>query len=208
MKRRAFTLIELLIVVAIIAVLAAIAIPNFLEAQVRSKVSRVKSDMRSVATALEAYAADRNAYPPPLEYLGQTAGGAWLTREPSDETLDGFVSYRLTSPVAYISSLPYDVFETADEDDAEHPRRVCFHYSEQHNNETVAHPQPTLLRDLAEQVGYGGGNGIRWLMFSHGPDLVHQDGSPKNGDPVLYDPTNGTVSRGDIYCFGPGVSMK
>ena len=60
---RAFTLIELLIVVAIIAILAAIAVPNFLEAQVRSKVSRVKSDLRSVVTALEAYAVDRNDYP-------------------------------------------------------------------------------------------------------------------------------------------------
>jgi prepilin-type N-terminal cleavage/methylation domain-containing protein len=46
----AFTLIELLIVVAIIAILAAIAVPNFLEAQVRSKVSRAKADMRSIAT--------------------------------------------------------------------------------------------------------------------------------------------------------------
>ena len=65
MKTRvAFTLIELLIVVAIIAILAAIAVPNFLEAQVRAKVSRVKSDMRAVATALESYHVDNNRYIP------------------------------------------------------------------------------------------------------------------------------------------------
>jgi len=57
-KRRGFTLIELLIVVAIIAILAAIAVPNFLEAQVRSKVARVKSDLRTLATAQEAYFVD------------------------------------------------------------------------------------------------------------------------------------------------------
>ena len=58
-----FTLIELLIVVAIIAILAAIAIPNFIEAQVRSKVSRAKADMRSIATALEGYRVDNTGYP-------------------------------------------------------------------------------------------------------------------------------------------------
>ncbi len=62
-KTRAFTLIELLIVVAIIAILAAIAVPNFLEAQTRSRVSRTQADMRSAATAIEAYQIDHNAYP-------------------------------------------------------------------------------------------------------------------------------------------------
>ncbi len=68
---RGFTLIELLIVVAIIAILAAIAVPNFLEAQVRSKVSRVKADMRTLATAIETYTVDNNK-PMPI-YNGPTA---------------------------------------------------------------------------------------------------------------------------------------
>ena len=62
-KQNAFTLIELLIVVAIIAILAAIAVPNFLEAQTRAKVARVRSDQRTLATALETYNLDNNGYP-------------------------------------------------------------------------------------------------------------------------------------------------
>ncbi|MEO8376979.1 MAG: prepilin-type N-terminal cleavage/methylation domain-containing protein, partial [Candidatus Sumerlaeota bacterium] len=68
--KKGFTLIELLIVVAIIAILAAIAVPNFLEAQTRSKVSRVKADMRSIATAVEAYRIDNNTYPSSTRNVG------------------------------------------------------------------------------------------------------------------------------------------
>ena len=65
MKKResGFTLIELLIVIAIIGILAAIAIPNLLNAVQRGKQKRSMSDMRALATAIEAYAVDNNQYP-------------------------------------------------------------------------------------------------------------------------------------------------
>jgi len=61
--KKGFTLIELLIVIAIITILALIAIPNFLEAQIRATVARVQADMRSLATGIEAYMVDYNNYP-------------------------------------------------------------------------------------------------------------------------------------------------
>ncbi len=65
MKKResGFTLIELLIVIAIIGILAAIAIPNLLNAVQRGKQKRTMSDMRALATSIEAYAVDNNVYP-------------------------------------------------------------------------------------------------------------------------------------------------
>ncbi|HVE66277.1 MAG TPA: prepilin-type N-terminal cleavage/methylation domain-containing protein [Thermoanaerobaculia bacterium] len=62
-KESGFTLIELLIVIAIIGILAAIAIPNLLNAVQRGKQKRSMSDMRTMATAVEAYAVDNNVYP-------------------------------------------------------------------------------------------------------------------------------------------------
>jgi type II secretion system protein G len=68
--RRAFTLIELLIVVVIIGILAAIAIPKFANTKDRANVTAMKSDLRNLATAMESYFNDNgNYYAPNLAAL-------------------------------------------------------------------------------------------------------------------------------------------
>ena len=58
-----FTLVELLIVVAIIGIIAAIAIPNLLSAIQRGKQKRTMGDIKTTGTGLESYNTDNNAYP-------------------------------------------------------------------------------------------------------------------------------------------------
>ncbi|HEY3287598.1 MAG TPA: prepilin-type N-terminal cleavage/methylation domain-containing protein [Gemmatimonadaceae bacterium] len=60
--RRGFTLIELLIVVVIIGILAAIAIPKFQSTKGKANAASLKSDLRNLATAQEAYFYDNSAY--------------------------------------------------------------------------------------------------------------------------------------------------
>ena len=62
-RRRGFTLIELLIVVAIIGIIVAISLVNMFNAIQRAKQKRSMGDMKSLATAIEAYATDQNFYP-------------------------------------------------------------------------------------------------------------------------------------------------
>jgi len=59
-NRGGFTLVEIMIVVAIIALLAAIAVPNFLRARKRSQASRVLQDMRMIDSAIDQYAIETN----------------------------------------------------------------------------------------------------------------------------------------------------
>ena len=178
-RRQGCTLIELIVVVAIIAILATIAIPNFLEAQTRAKVSRVKADIRALSTAMEAYAADNNAYP----YCNPAADHAYLT----DISV-------LTTPIAYMTSLPQDVFMNTE---AEQRKRYYRYYP-------IAYWRlfyPSL--QLQEW---------RWIVMSNGPNL-RPDISRENAEDaiagdfwMLYDPSNGTVSPGDIWATN--VAMK
>ena len=214
---KAFTLIELLIVVAIIAILAAIAVPNFLEAQTRSKVSRFMADLRSTATAMEAYYIDNNRYPPADLY---PAGHIEAETGPNDifalsGAAEGYSSRRLTSPIAYITSLPADIFAHGGDGlpDAHAP-----HYINDQWNKALfttvdeqyfsARTRAALRLGLDPGVNMGLYDmGVVWHMHSHGPDRDHDDFASDAGIPVMYDPTNGTVSDGDIFYFGPGTGF-
>jgi prepilin-type N-terminal cleavage/methylation domain-containing protein len=59
-NRGGFTLVEIMIVVAIIALLAAIAVPNFLRARKRSQATRILEDLRIIDSALDQYAIENN----------------------------------------------------------------------------------------------------------------------------------------------------
>lgn len=67
-RKRGFTLIELMIVVAIIGILAAIAIPNFLRFQLRSKTGEARTNLAGIRTAEESYFAEYG------QYVAQVAG--------------------------------------------------------------------------------------------------------------------------------------
>jgi len=69
-QRGGFTLIELMVVVGIIALLAGFAIPNLLTARTKARVSRALADMRTIATGLESYNADKQTYPPSTDENG------------------------------------------------------------------------------------------------------------------------------------------
>jgi len=75
MKKRGFTLIELMIVVAIIGILAAIAIPNFLKFQAKARQSEAKTNLSSVSTSQIAYFAEKNNWADTFDLIGWSPQG-------------------------------------------------------------------------------------------------------------------------------------
>ena len=69
-NNKGFTLIELMIVVAIIGILAAIAIPNFLTYQCKAKQSEAKSNLGNIRTMQEAYYAEHDSYASTMSGVG------------------------------------------------------------------------------------------------------------------------------------------
>ncbi len=174
-RRRAFTLIELMVVVAIISILSAIGMVNLQQAHVRSKVTRTLNDMRTIAVAVESYRVDERAYPP-------AAVGHQVLARPLN---------RLTSPVAYLTSIPQDLFSPAPLNFHDGIIMTGFNYKDRATTE-IGLPGETYgpyWDDIPE---------AKYFIHSAGPNMVW-DVVPY----ITYDPTNGTISAGDIARLGP-----
>ncbi|MFH1744486.1 MAG: prepilin-type N-terminal cleavage/methylation domain-containing protein [bacterium] len=177
----AFTLIELLIVVAIIGILAAIAVPNFLNAQLRARIAATTGNMQAIGSALEMYSIDNGTYP--------------NTYEPENTTLINpriFRFNRLTTPVSYMTASVRDVFNKIDvEPNAVYPFWGPDTMDHRRLSTWFDHP------DMATIKNQRGG----WAIMSFGPDQDFE--STEKQYLVLFDVSNGVTSDGDIYRFGP-----
>lgn len=194
-RNKAFTLIELLIVVAIIAILAAIAVPNFLEAQTRSKVARVNADQRTLATAIESYRIDNNDYPPAWQLLIREG-------KPFSFPEDKFIRWRLvplTTPIAYTTSLPETPFLPKTYSTSSGPITLAYNVGGEYEMAFI----DGWYDNTGPMLAGANPDTTRYHFRDAGPDYDYSNSINGLTNLMPYDPTNGTVSIGDIWRFGP-----
>ena len=196
-----FTVIELLIVIVIISIIAAIAVPNLMSANIRAKVSGVKADMGSIAIALEDYKIDDPGrdYPiePPTPYgHDEIAVLGRAFDDPSDALGLGKLVYPLdASEPTYLKRIAGDPFnndgvEDWKEDNTKHNHHYSYYTVDKDRNTSTS------------EAKY-------WALVSYGPDKnlditnYSQAKAAVDSGTNLYDPDNGINSDGDIVIIGP-----
>ncbi len=214
MKNLGFTLIELLIVIAIILILISIALPNFLEAQVRAKITNAMGEMRSIESAISAYYQDWKRYPQDgFELTG--ISGYYPEENPR-------IWVQLTSPIKYFSTIPQDEFHSAYKDTNNLQRsekhQTYRYYAAWWRCEALGGTPVPKSEKCTKAPTYETDFLGKWIIWSPGPNRVHDFGEwamykpwfqagyapevTKAKSAPVYSATNGTVSSGDLVKWG------
>ncbi len=107
-KEKGFTLIELLIVIIILAVLSAIAIPSYLSMRDRAREAGTEAEMANIATALELYNADQGNYPASASWNKDLQDGGYMTVVPLNDKWGVKYVYALTDTTYTLTSYGKD----------------------------------------------------------------------------------------------------
>lgn len=113
MKNKGFTLVELLVVMAILGILVTLVAGGFRTAQMRGRDSKRKSDLKEIANALEVFYSDHNKYPDANDGNGQIQACPYVSGEDNDciwgasEFTDGATVYFKTLPTDPVSTQNY-----------------------------------------------------------------------------------------------------
>ena len=173
------------VMLPIIGILAAIAVPNFLHAQLRARVATVQAEQRNLAVALESFRVFEGRLPTVAEFYD----GTRLSDPPPAGVAPTPAERRtLTSPVSHIAALPGDPF-----------REREYHYGYWTNGKIwilrSVGPDRQITADLSE-LGEA-------LEAMSPPEMGRPRDWPQRLLNMLYDPTNGITSDGDIIKTGP-----
>lgn len=210
---RAFTLIELLIVAAIIGILASIAVSNVLLAMVRSKIAAAETSISACSTALETYRLDNNGLPPTRYYC--LASGEDKARKYFE------LPWELTTPTAYMTTRPLDPFNTFPGASDEAPgqtikyRHPGYGYFNGMPTEEGMWVPKSFPIDNGDYIFYNNASEehpaskcpVDYGLWSAGP-IPKKEIGMQTYEPVpshtWYDPTNGTVSMGIVVRLNTG----